>query len=93
MRPDPGMPRNAALAADAGRDVAVLVKGDTRSMRVCIVGASGKLGRYMVQHALDRGWEVAGVCRERSVAKLDAYKGRLSLFPGRRFVQAVSHLS
>ena len=22
--------------------------------RVCIVGASGKLGRYMVQHALDR---------------------------------------
>ena len=26
-------------------------------MRVCIVGASGKLGRYMVQHALDRGHE------------------------------------
>jgi hypothetical protein len=23
-------------------------------MRVCIVGASGKLGQYMVQHALDR---------------------------------------
>ena len=22
--------------------------------KVCIVGASGKLGRYMVQHALDR---------------------------------------
>lgn len=22
-------------------------------MKVCIVGASGKLGRYMVQHALD----------------------------------------
>ena len=33
-------------------------------MRVCIVGASGKLGRYMVQHALDRGDEVVGVCRE-----------------------------
>jgi putative NADH-flavin reductase len=27
-------------------------------MRVCIVGASGKLGHYMVQHALDRGYEV-----------------------------------
>ena len=39
-------------------------------MRVCIVGASGKLGRYMVQHALDRGYEVVGVCREESVAKL-----------------------
>ena len=26
-------------------------------MRVCIVGASGKLGRYMVQHALDRGYD------------------------------------
>ncbi len=28
--------------------------------RVCIVGASGKLGQYMVQHALDRGYEVVG---------------------------------
>ena len=27
-------------------------------MKVCIVGASGKLGQYMVQHALDRGYEV-----------------------------------
>ena len=50
--------------------------------RVCIVGASGKLGRYMVQHALDRGYEVVGVCREQSVAKLDAFKGRITVFPG-----------
>ncbi len=51
-------------------------------MRVCIVGASGKLGRYMVQHALDRGYEVVGVCRERSVGKLDAFKGRITVVPG-----------
>jgi NAD(P)-dependent dehydrogenase (short-subunit alcohol dehydrogenase family) len=51
-------------------------------MRVCIVGASGKLGRYMVQHALDRGYEVVGVCRERSVEKLDAFKGRITVIPG-----------
>ncbi len=50
--------------------------------RVCIVGASGKLGRYMVQHALDRGYEVVGVCRERSVAKLDPFKGRIAVIPG-----------
>jgi len=36
-------------------------------MKVCIVGASGKLGKYMVRHALDRGHEVVAVCRERSV--------------------------
>src|SRR5512144_2486246 len=51
-------------------------------MRVCIVGASGKLGQYMVQHALGRGYQVVGVCRERSVGKLDAFKGRITVIAG-----------
>jgi uncharacterized protein YbjT (DUF2867 family) len=51
-------------------------------MKVCIVGASGKLGRYMIQHALDRGYEVVGVCRERSMQKLDAFTGRMTVIPG-----------
>ena len=51
-------------------------------MRVCIVGASGKLGQYMVQHSLDRGYEVVGVCRARSVGKLDVFKGRITVIPG-----------
>ena len=50
--------------------------------KVCILGASGKLGQYMVQHALDRGYEVVGVCREQSVGKLDAFKGRITVIPG-----------
>ncbi len=36
----------------------------------------------MVQHALDRGYEVVGVCREQSVAKLDAFAGRITVLPG-----------
>ena len=50
--------------------------------KVCIIGASGKLGQYMVQHALDRGYEVIGVCRERSVVKLDAFKEWITIMPG-----------
>jgi hypothetical protein len=50
--------------------------------KVCILGASGKLGRYMVQHALDRGYEVVGVCREKSVGKLDSFKERITILPG-----------
>ena len=51
-------------------------------MRICIVGASGKLGHYLVQHSLDRGYEVVGVCREQSVMKLDAFEGRVAIVPG-----------
>jgi hypothetical protein len=36
----------------------------------------------MVQHALDRGYEVVGVCRAQSVGKLDAFKGRITVIPG-----------
>jgi len=36
----------------------------------------------MVQHALDRGYEVVGVCRAESVEKLNAFKGRITVVPG-----------
>ncbi len=51
--------------------------------KVCIIGISGKLGRYMTQHCLDRGYEVVGVCRPESIGKLDDFAGRVQLFPGR----------
>jgi putative NADH-flavin reductase len=56
--------------------------GSLPAMRVCIVGASGKLGQYMVQHALDRSYQVVGVCREQSVGKLEGFKGRITVVPG-----------
>lgn len=52
-------------------------------MKVCIIGASGKLGQAMVQHALDRGYEVVGVCRPGSVEKLARFEGRITIVPGR----------
>ena len=36
----------------------------------------------MVQHALDRGYEVVGVCREQSVGKLESFKDRITVIPG-----------
>ncbi|TWU43528.1 NmrA-like family protein [Novipirellula aureliae] len=50
--------------------------------KVCILGASGKLGQYMVQHALDRGYEVVGVCRQKSVHKLERFENRIKIIPG-----------
>ena len=50
--------------------------------RVCVVGASGKLGQYMIEHALDRGYKVAGVCREQSVSKLERFRDRITIVPG-----------
>lgn len=51
-------------------------------MKVCVVGASGKLGRYMVQHALDRDHEVVGVCREKSAEKLAGFGDRIAVVSG-----------
>lgn len=49
---------------------------------VCVIGASGKLGRYMVAHALARGYTVRGVCRVKSVEKLQEFKDRITIIPG-----------
>jgi len=68
------------LAAEPNRYMPLRIEVEMK--RVCIVGASGKLGQYMVQHALDRGYAVVGVCRARSVGKLDAFRGRISVIPG-----------
>lgn len=46
------------------------------------MGASGKLGQYMVEQALARGYEVIGVCRTQSVHKLDRFQGRITVVPG-----------
>ena len=67
-----------AVEAAQGRGEA----GGPARARVCVVGASGKLGRYMVQHALDRGYEVVAVCREVSVDKLEEFSGRITIIPG-----------
>jgi len=51
-------------------------------MKVCIIGAAGKLGRYMVGHAMARGYEVVGVCRPKSVPKLAGFADRITVVPG-----------
>jgi hypothetical protein len=58
-------------------------------MKVCIIGASGKLGQYMVQHCLERNHEVVGVCRAQSVGKLATFADRISIVPGETNDRAV----
>src|SRR5687767_13948480 len=56
--------------------------GGSSGPRICIIGASGKLGQYLVLHALDRGYQVVAVCREVSVEKLEEFSGRITMIPG-----------
>jgi hypothetical protein len=51
-------------------------------MKICVIGASGRLGKYLVQLALERGYEVVGVCRPRSAGKLEEFKDRIVIIPG-----------
>ncbi len=51
--------------------------------KVCIVGASGKLGQYMVEQALQQGYQVVGVCRPESREKLARFAGQIEIIPGR----------
>lgn len=71
-----------APAPHAAMNQAALRSTSARK-KVCIVGASGKLGQYMVSHALDRGWEVVGVCRPESVSKLQPFADRMRIVPAR----------
>lgn len=50
--------------------------------RISIIGISGKLGLLMAQHALAKGYEVTGLCRPESAAKLAAYDGSLHVVTG-----------
>ena len=50
--------------------------------KVCIVGASGKLGLYLVQHSLDLNYQVVAVCRGQSVEKLDTFREHIAIVPG-----------
>jgi hypothetical protein len=62
-------PLGDSFSAAAKRTCLTVESEGMHSMRVCVVGASGKLGQYVVQHALNRGYEVVGVCRKRVSAR------------------------
>lgn len=57
--------------------------------RISILGISGKLGQYMIAHALDLGYQVQGVCRPESMPKLARWGDRIRVFPGRTDDRAV----
>lgn len=58
------------------------VRGESTLKKICIIGASGKLGQYMVAHCLGLGYQVVAVCRKQSVEKLDRFLPNITLVPG-----------
>src|SRR5690242_16463860 len=74
--PIPNVRKATEPARDAGEP------GSPSGAKICVIGASGKLGRYLVRHALDRGYEVVAVCREVSAEKLEEFSGRITIVPG-----------
>jgi len=51
--------------------------------KVCVIGGSGKLGRHLIGHCLDRSYEVVALCRPQSVPKLADLADRITIVPGR----------
>ena len=47
--------------------------------RICIIGISGKLGLFLAQHCLAEGYEVTGLCRPGSAAKLSTFGDSIRL--------------
>ena len=50
--------------------------------RICIIGISGKLGLLLAQHCLAEGYEVTGLCRPDSAAKLSTFGDSIRLVAG-----------
>jgi len=58
-------------------------------MKVAIIGASGKSGRFLVMECLAKRHEVVGVCRPASVAKLAEFADRITIVAGHASDRAV----
>ena len=50
--------------------------------RICIIGISGKLGVFMAQHCLAKGYDVTGLCRPQSASKLSTFGDSIRLVTG-----------
>jgi len=78
-----GMTTQSPRVTHSGSAVPNMLGLPARAMKIAIIGASGKLGQYMVEEALARAHEVTAVCREESVPKLARFAGSIRVIPGR----------
>ena len=82
-------PQSEILVESISRSMATGIE-DSKMKKVCIIGDSGKLEKYMIQHCQNKNYDAVGVCREKSMPNWTNLKTKSLSFPVTRMTGMLS---